>query len=109
MRALIINPYRYEVTETDIPPSLEGIQSAVHGSIEFVHQFPNGDILYVNGNGQGRFDARFGLGGGNTAPGYGVIVGSVGLENARRRRSVRSANCASWSGSPSRITRIDQP
>lgn len=83
MRALIINPYRYEVTETDIPPSLEGIQSAVHGSIEFVHQFPNGDILYVNGNGQGRFDARFGLGGGNTAPGYGVIVGSVGLENAQ--------------------------
>jgi hypothetical protein len=83
MRALSINPYRCEVTEIDIPPLLEGIQSAVHGSIDYFHQFSNGDILYVNGNAQGLFDARFGLGGSNTAPGYGVVVGSVGLENAQ--------------------------
>jgi hypothetical protein len=81
MRAFSINPYRYEVTEIDISPCLEAIQSAVHGSIEYFHQLANGDIVYVNANAQGLFDARFGLGGSKTAPGYGVVVGSVGLEN----------------------------
>jgi hypothetical protein len=82
IRAVSIDPFRCEVTEIDIPPRLEGIQSAVHGSIEYIHQFPNGDVLYVNGNAQGLFDARFGLGGSNTAPGYGVVVGSAGIDNA---------------------------
>ncbi|MEH2499586.1 hypothetical protein V1294_006065 [Bradyrhizobium sp. AZCC 1678] len=81
MRALVIDPYRHEVMATDILPTLEGLRSVVHGPIEFAHQFPNGDILYVNADGQGRFDARFGLGQSNTAPGFGVVVGSVGLDN----------------------------
>ena len=83
MRALSIDPYRCEVTEIDISPGLEAIQSAVYGSIEYFHQFPNGDIAYVNANAQGLFDARFGLGGSKTAPGFGVVVGSVGLDNDR--------------------------
>ncbi len=83
MRALSINPYKGTVIETDIPPGIDGLQAAVRGPIEFLHKFDNGDILYGNGIGEGRFDARFGLAGSKTAAGYGVVVGSVGPENTR--------------------------
>ncbi|WP_296739116.1 hypothetical protein [Mesorhizobium sp.] len=81
MRVLVIDPYRRDVFERDVPKSLKGIQDVVHGCIQYVTQFPNGDILYVNEDAVGRFDAYFGLGKGETFPGFGVIVGSSGPEN----------------------------
>jgi hypothetical protein len=84
MRVLVIDSYKQDVYEKDVPNSLEGVQSVVHGPIEFAWQFKNGDILYVNGNGEGCFDARFGIGESNTAAGFGVVVGSFGPENSQR-------------------------
>ena len=81
MRVLVIDPYRNDVYEKDIPNSLEGVQSVVHGCIQYVTQFPNRDILYVNDEAEGRFDPRFGLGTGDTLPGFGVVVGALGPEN----------------------------
>ncbi len=83
MRVLIIDPYKRDVYEKDVPGSLEGVRSVVHGHIEFAGKFENGDILYVNGNGEGRFDARFGIGESNTVAGFGVVVGSYGPENSQ--------------------------
>lgn len=81
MRVLVIDPYRRDIFERDVPNSLEGIQNVVHGCIQYVDQLPNGDILYVNEDGEGRFDAYFGLGKGDTLPGFGVVVGSLGPDN----------------------------
>jgi hypothetical protein len=81
MRVLVIDPYRRDVFERDIPKSLKGIQGVVHGCIQYVTKLPNGDILYVNEDALGRFDAYFGLNNGETLPGFGVIVGSSGPED----------------------------
>jgi hypothetical protein len=83
MRALVIDPYRCDVYEKDIPNSLEGAQSVVHGLIEYVTQFSNRDILYVNEEAEFHFDSRFGFGTGDTFPGFGVLVGALGPENDR--------------------------
>jgi hypothetical protein len=83
MRALVIDPYRCDVYEKDIPNSLEGAQSVVHGLIEYAAQFPNRDILYVNEEAEFHFDARFGLGTEATIAGFGVVVGALGPDNAQ--------------------------
>ena len=80
MRVLVIDPYRCGVFERDVPNSLKGIQDVVHGCVQYVTQLPNGDMLYVNEDAEGRFDAHFGLGRGDTLPGFGVVVGSPGSE-----------------------------
>lgn len=81
MRVLVIDPYRCDVYEKDIPDSLEGVQSVVHGLIQYVTQFPNGDILYTNDEAEFHFDPRFGLDTGDTLSGFGVVVGALGPEN----------------------------
>jgi len=73
MKALVIDPYRRDV--------FERVQDVVHGCIQYITQLPNGDILYVNEDAEGRFDAYFGFGKGDALPGFGVVVGSLGPEN----------------------------
>lgn len=80
MRVLVVDPYRRDVFERDIPKTLKGIQDVVHGCIQDVTRLPNGDILYVNEDALGRFDAYFALGKGEALPGFGVVVGSSGPE-----------------------------
>jgi hypothetical protein len=80
MRVLVVDPYRRDVFEKDIPKTLKGIQDVVHGCIQDVTRFSNGDILYVNEDALGRFDAYFALGKGEALPGFGVVVGSSGPE-----------------------------
>ncbi|MDB6166638.1 MAG: hypothetical protein JWQ83_1778 [Lacunisphaera sp.] len=80
MRVLVIDPYRRGVFERDVPKSLKGIQDVVHGSIQYVTRLRNGDILYVNEDALGRFDAHFNLENGEFLPGFGVVVGSSGPE-----------------------------
>jgi hypothetical protein len=80
MRVLVVDPYRRDVFERDVPNSLKGIQDVVHGCIQYVNRLPNGDILYVNEDALGRFDAYFAFGKGETLPGFGVVVGSSGPE-----------------------------
>ncbi|GAB9241477.1 DUF3846 domain-containing protein [Bradyrhizobium diazoefficiens] len=80
MRVLVVDPYRRDVFEKDIPKTLKGIQDVVHGCIQHVTRFSNGDILYVNEDALGRFDAYFALGKGEALPGFGVVVGSSGTE-----------------------------
>lgn len=80
MRVLVVDPYRRDVFERDIPKTLKGIQDVVHGCIQDITRLPNGDILYVNEDALGRFDAYFALGKGEALPGFGVVVGSSGPE-----------------------------
>jgi len=54
MRALIIDPARQTVSEADLDMSLRSLQEAVGGNIEVAHEFPNGDVLYVNEEGLSR-------------------------------------------------------
>lgn len=81
MRVLVIDPYRRDVYERDVPKSLKGIQDVVHGCIQYVTKLRNGDILYVNEDALGRFDAYFALDKGEFLPGFGVVVGSSGPED----------------------------
>src|SRR5450756_1524765 len=80
MRVLVIDPYRRDVYERDVPKSLKGIQDVVHGCIQYVTRFRNGDILYVNEDALDRFDAYFARENGEFLPGFGVVVGSSGPE-----------------------------
>ncbi|WP_213740409.1 hypothetical protein [Bradyrhizobium sp. dw_411] len=80
MRVLVIDPYRHDIVERDIPKSLKGIQDVVHGRIQYVTRLRNGDVLYVNEDALGRFDAHFALDKGEALPGFGVVVGSSGPE-----------------------------
>lgn len=80
MKVLVIDPYRRDVVERDVPKSLKGIQDVVHGCVQYVTRLRNGDILYVNEDALGRFDAHFALGKGESLPGFGVVVGSSGPE-----------------------------
>ena len=58
MRALVIDPYRGDCYEKDIPNTLAGVKSVVRGGIEFAGQLENSDIVYVNGDGEGRTSAH---------------------------------------------------
>lgn len=80
MRVLVIDPYRRNVVERDVPKSLKGIQDVVYGCIQYVTRLRNGDILYVNEDALDRFDAYFALENSEFLPGFGVVVGSSGSE-----------------------------
>jgi hypothetical protein len=51
MRAIVIDPIAGSVREIDTPTDYRSLQRLVGGDIEPAHQFPGGDVLYVNENG----------------------------------------------------------
>lgn len=92
IRALLIDPSFQSVREAFIDGGFESLQEAVGGSIEIAHDFPNGDVLYVDEDGlakahdamSGRDDASraymFDVGAHQPFAGRGVIVGAEDAE-----------------------------
>jgi hypothetical protein len=88
MRAIAIDPFAGTVREIDTQTDYRSLQRLVGGDIEPAHQFPNGDVLYVNEDGiaaaeeamAGRADAArsgwFEMGLHQAFAGPGVIVGA---------------------------------
>lgn len=88
IKAVLIDPALQSVRETFIGHGLEALQEAVGGMVEIAHEFPNGDVLYVDEEGLlkaqdailGREDAArafvFDIGAHQPFAGRGVIVGA---------------------------------
>lgn len=51
MRAILIDPARLSVGYVECSGSLDELQATVGGYLEFAHEFPNGDTLYVDEDG----------------------------------------------------------
>ena len=79
MRAILINPAAKAITEIDVEPTLAGLETVIGGYLELATELPNGDRLFVDGNGMGKHEACFDIGAHQPFAGPGLIVG-VGYE-----------------------------
>lgn len=97
MRAIIIDPFRNSVLETDIDGSAASIAEALGcDSLQAAHEFETGDILYVDedamSKGQAALEGRddeerahaFDVGASRSFLGRGVILGA---EDGRGRHT----------------------
>jgi hypothetical protein len=76
LRALVIDPFKREIRETDIERTLPSLQAAVGGNIEFAVWIDRRDTLYVADFAKWR--ERFTIGNTRSYSGYGVVVGVNG-------------------------------
>lgn len=81
MRAIFIDSTARTIEEIELPEGeaerLAEVNKRVGGGIEFATRFPNGDVLYVNGEGLYKHERFFVvLGAHQPFAGNGVIVGA---------------------------------
>lgn len=107
MRFIVIDPATQSLREECLGNSLQDLQRAVGGRIAFAHQFPNGDVLYVDEDGLERADlatlgemeaARaffFDIGAHQEFAGKGIIVGTEGEDGRHGPAASSLADIAS--------------
>jgi hypothetical protein len=86
IRALLINPYEQEISETSVPEFTREISKKFGGKLVREATLPNGDGVYVTKPEQpGR---SFRLGGSEPFTGFGIVLGRRGPFGA-----FRTTNC----------------
>jgi hypothetical protein len=76
LRTLIIDPFKKEVREADIEPSLAAFQAVVGGDLEFAVRIDRRDLLYVSDF--AKWPERFTIGNVRTYSGCGLVIGATG-------------------------------
>jgi len=75
MRALIIDPFKKEVSEVEIEKNLAAYQAAVGGYLEFAVLIDRRDVLYVAD--LAKWPQRFYVGKNRSYSGYGLVIGAT--------------------------------
>jgi len=78
MRVLVVDPYRRDVFERDIPKTLKGSRTSSMAASKMSPGFPMG--ISCTSTRTRSANAYFALGKGEALPEFGVVVGSSGPE-----------------------------